>query len=235
MKRQYFIAIAWLMVMVAALPANAQKRTIDDRRAYGLVGKVKHVKTSTQPAYVQNGDFLPQEGEVASVDDMSFNSKGLVTLDLYGNTYEYDAKGKFIGKGERGCAEMTRNADGRIASYEDVCDDEDVESHIHKFFYDSKGRMDHVEMTFWESTFNITYTYEGNNVYPATIFTVQYDQGTITRTSYVMDYTKFDAQGNWTRREVYVTRAESEETGEGETDPTTTESYEIEERSITYF
>lgn len=235
MKRQYFIAIAWLVAMVAALPAKAQNRTIDDRRAYGLVGNVEHVKTSTQPAYVQNGDFLPQSEEGASYDDLSFTSQGLVTLDLYGNTYEYDAQGNFIGKGERGCAQMGRDANGRIVSYEDVCDDEDVESHVHKFFYDSKGRMDHVEMTFWESTFNISYTYEGDNVYPATIYTEQFDEGSITRTKYDMDYVKFDAQGNWTRREVYVTRSESEETGEGETDPTTTESYEIEERSITYF
>ena len=237
MKRLHFFVIAWTLTLVAtalSTSANAQKRVIDDRRAYGLVGNVEHVTTSTQPATMQNGEVIPLSEE-KSFDEMTFNEQGLVTLDLYGNTFEYDGQGNFIGKGERGCAEMTRNADGKIATYHDVCDDEDVESHNHNFFYDSKGRMDHVEMTFWESTFNISYTYEGDNVYPETIYTEQYDQGSIIRTKYSMVYTNFDAQGNWTKREVYITRTESEETIEGESESITTQSYEIEERIVSYY
>lgn len=243
MKQQYFRAVACLMVIAATMlgiPANARTddgvKNTDDRRAFGLIGNVKSVSTITREADVVDGKLVP--GERNNGDDvMSFTKQGWVLIDLYGNEYDYDAQGRFVGKlGSRGCATSMRSVNGQITAYTDVCDEEDIESRVCEFFYDEQGRMKRVEMTFWESTFNIDYIYDGDSPHVTVIHTEQFDQGSITRTDYVMTYTDFDAQGNWTRREVMVSRTESEETGdEGETEPTYYTTHEIETRTLTYY
>lgn len=193
-----------------AQPQSTSSYNDTDARAFGLLGHVEKVITTTYDATL-NGNRLIRGNKSDQKDSpIAFNAQGLVTADPFFNTYEYDEQGKF----KRGLADYTtmeRDANGRVASYDHQQDDEDADCHHHTFTYDEQGRLVKVGMGFYETTYDYAFTYEGNNLWPATEAIDGMDEGQIYKETTRFRYTRFDDHGNWIEREMRISCMEAEE------------------------
>lgn len=202
-----------LALLLALASCNGSKKTADvddaadskynptDARTFGLLGDVKAVyivekldEASQSAAGRQETVLKPQ---------MTFDEYGRVTLDPYGNRYEYDADGNFI-KGVSDKSVMSRDADGRITSYGNKESDNDREQYSWTFTYDADGRLLTVAGAWWEAMDEDSLIYEGENVSPQR----EVSSGVAEAESYdcVREYTydAFDAHGNWTKRTCHM-------------------------------
>lgn len=181
-----------------------------DARTFGLLGNVAQVVTTTYEATKSGNRFIRGNKVKNPLDTIAFNKLGLVTLDPYGNKYHYDDEGHFQ-KGLADYTRMKRNDDGRIDTYDHQQDEDDANCHHHQFIYDAQGRIAKLEMGFYESTYNYTFTYDADNLWPATMSIEGVDEGDVYQETTRYRYTQFDEQGNWTERELHVQCLEAEE------------------------
>ena len=235
-KRQLAV-LSILSASIGMSSAEASNYDETDAVSMGLKGPVAEVLVTTYDATV-NTDGSYVQGDIQEDSDgrISFNPKGQVTFDVFGNEYNYDDSGAFV-RGIEEYTKVTRDGQGRVHIYENIKDDEDDNCHKHTFNYDSSGRLISIEMLFWESETTFTYTYDGQSIYPSAMTMEEHNEGDIYRCTADFRYTKFDDYGNWTEREIHTVNVEtSEPLGENDVpESNTTESYSIESRDITYY
>lgn len=216
-------------------PIAQHPTPINDVRAMGLLGPVCEVTIHEYDAY-QEDDKLVKGDEIENNrSQMKFNAKGLVTLDLWGGEYTYDANGKFV-KGVSTKSKMRRDDKGRVVFYSQRNDDEDDAMFQNEFTYDNQGRIIKIDRQFWETTAHETFIYEGDNIYPSKRILKCFDEGTVIDSETEYKYTKFDDHGNWTECELSYRTTEGEEAGEDElTNVTHTKGNAIQVRNIKYY
>ena len=100
-----------------------------------------------------------------------------------------------------------------------------------EFTYDEQGRLKKIERTFWESSQEEEFFYEGDNPYPVRRRYQSSEEGMEAESETEYRYTKFDEQGNWTEREM---RYRGDTTEGGET-TTRWRGAMLERRTISYY
>ena len=173
-------------------------------------------------------------------DIEEFDEEGRVTLDPYGDVYEYDERGYFI---YGGTDELIRDDDtGRIMSYDNTIYEEgdgeypdyDIETYFRiRFEYDAAGRPVTEEMYGWEWGTTYTNVFEGKKVYPASATFEGGYEGIEEKGTVKYDYSAFDRRGNWTERTVTTVTQSWEEGREDEVETLTEER--LERRTIKYW
>lgn len=202
MKKISILALAAVTLSAACTP----KYNPNDARTFGLNGDVKEVYLSEAfPADPAEGVTEDEWFETDTLQ-MSFDSRGRVTRDPFGNLYEYDGEGNFLG-GQLPQTELLRDTKGRIVSYDNTsCDDYSNEDFdislvsVVRFTYDAKGRPLTAGLGGWEWENSYTFSYEGNKVYPASASFEGGSEGWNEAGTVSYTYTGFDARGNWTER-----------------------------------
>ena len=200
--------------------------------SFGFLGPVQESFCQQYTVKEEGADILEKGEPVESGNDengYSFDAEGRVTGDAYGGVYNYDDKGKFT-KGINAKSVMKRDEQGRVVYYSHKEDDEDDAMFTNEFTYDKKGRIVKIVESFWEWQITKIYTYEGDNIYPSTRRYKRLDEGMEAESETTYRYTKFDALGNWTEREL---RYRGNTTEEGET--TRWNGANIEVRTIKYY
>ena len=142
----------------------------------------------------------------------------------------HNHKGEFVKGGSTGKTVMKRDDEGRVVYYSNKSGNDDDAMFTNKFSYDEKGRIVKVVQTFWEWEVTETFTYEGDNIYPATRSYKKTEEGEDIESETKFVYTKFDEVGNWTERERHYsgyTREGRERTG--------WRGASIDVRAITYY
>lgn len=231
------------LALVLAAAACAPKYNPNDARTFGLKGDVKEVRLSE--AFPANPEEGMTEDEWFGTDtlELAFDERGRVTRDAYGNTYEYDEEGNFIG-GQLPQTTLLRDSKGRIVSYDNT-EFEDYGSEafdiaafsVVRFSYDAKGRPQTADLGGWEWSNTYTYAYDGNKVYPASATFDGGSEGWNEQGEIRYTYTRFDAKGNWTERTVSrVTRGWEEPWEEDMVPQVDTTTVELKQaRVITYW
>ena len=244
-----FPLAALVMTMALALSCRSNTNNSDDSgngnydqtdaRTFGLAGAVKEVRisvTNLLPSDTQE-NILSKDNEL----QMSFNERGQVTLDHYGNVYEYDSDGKFV-KGRSDITVVERDSKGRITRYENTpqtySDGEDFGEFVFNYIsldlgYDEQGRVYTEEIGSWEAGYAYRIFYEGSNIYPQRAVIDGGEGPTTVKGSITYEYISFDEKGNWTERKVFVAQSFTEE---GSSDEPTVENTErLEKRTILYY
>ena len=91
MKKISILALSAVVLFAACNP----KYNPNDARTFGLKGDVKEVRLSEEVPS-EPGDPMPEDGCFDQDQlEMTFDEQGRVTLDPYGNVYEYDGEGGF--------------------------------------------------------------------------------------------------------------------------------------------
>lgn len=207
--------------------AASEVNTHADVRSFGLLGNVKDVTVTVSE--------ISSEGDVTTWEDstqyMKFDGNGRVLKDRYDNLYQYDDQGNFIfGLTEK--SKMKRDGNGRIVFYENRMDEEDDMGFTMNFEYDENDRIAKVTTVGWESTFEQTFTYNDDHVYPDRVNLESEDEGDHYSTVMTYTYKQFDSNGNWTEREINTV---SKHTIEDEPEVETNEFKSIEKRVIRYY
>lgn len=236
MKRFWLLSLAAVSVLAACTRTG---KTSPDARTYGLKGDVREVRCSVVSI---TNSLDEEEGDPWMGDDellLAFDEQGRVIRDNYGNVYEYDADGHYCGPYAQ-YTEVVRDASGRLKSFnytaipEEKFDDFDIMSYCDVTYdYDAKGRVVTETYYGWEWGMTTTYTYEGNNPWPATASQTGYDEGYNENNEITYAYLEFDAGGNWTKREVTNVSESYEEGAEDEKEIYTTVTQET--RTLTYW
>ena len=237
MKR-LFIALLSVLALAGCRGTGNGNGNYDpaDARTFGLTGDVKEVLSSvvTLPDAPDEESWVGEEEPV-----LAFDEQGRVTLDGYGNVYEYNADGSYAGP-YSDYVKVTRDASGRLASFdnteipEEDFDDFDVMSYCRVTYeYDAQGRVATETYSGWEWGTTTTYTYDGNKLWPAKATTNSYDEGYNENSVITYEYLDFDARGNWTKREATVVTESYEEGAEDEKETSTQVKQEI--RSLSYW
>ena len=204
MKKISILALSAVVLFAACNP----KYNRNDARTFGLKGDVKEVHLS-EVVPSEPGDPMPEDDSLDQDRlEMTFDERGRVTLDPYGNVYEYDGEGHFLG-GQVPNTEVVRDTHGRLVSYDNTSFDdfEDIRFDIGSFSitrytYDGKGRPVTADINGWEWGTIYTYTYDGGKVYPASATFEGGSEGWNEAGKVTYTYTGFDAKGNWTERNV---------------------------------
>ena len=234
MKKALLLSFAALSVLAACTRAE---KTSPDVRTFGLIGNVEEVRYSLTVTSVDqdNEDPLLARDEVA----LRFDELGRVTLDHYGNYYEYDEDGKYIGP-YSDYIEVTRDASGRLKSFDntsipmDDSSDFDVMDYCSVTYeYDATGRVTTETYAGWEWGTVTTYTYDGDKPWPSKITQQSYDEGYNENSDITFKYLEFDDRGNWTKRASTIVTESYEEGAEDEKESYTQEK--LETRSISYW
>ena len=112
MKKALLLSFAALSVLAACTRAE---KTSPDVRTFGMIGNVEEVIYSLTNLSVDQDteDPLLARDEVA----LRFDELGRVTLDDYGNYYEYDENGNYAGL-YSDYIKVTRDASGRLKSFD---------------------------------------------------------------------------------------------------------------------
>lgn len=234
MKRLLLVSLAALSVLAACTRAD---KTSPDVRTFGLIGDVEDVRYSVTSSAMYDeviDPFLEQDEVVLSFDEL-----GRVTLDDYGNVYEYDAAGNYDGI-YSDYIEVVRDASGRLTSFDNTSipeedfDDFDVMDYCSVTYeYDAKGRVATETYAGWEWGTTTTYTYDSDKPWPAKISQSSYDEGYNENSDITFKYLEFDARGNWTKRESTIVTESYEEGAEDEKETNT--QVKQESRSISYW
>lgn len=203
-----------------------------DVKSFGFIGPVKESFCIRYEVNNMDDDVL-EKGEMSNnANDeagYSFSEAGRVTGDAYGGVYSYDQTGKFV-KGVTAKSVMKRDGQGRVVFYQQKDDDEDDAMFTIEYTYDAKDRIVKVEQSFWEWNVTETFTYEGDNIYPATRRYKRNEIEMSSESETTYRYTKFDEVGNWIEREMTYRGSTREE---GET--IRWRGANIEERRISYY
>ena len=157
MKYKYvgFLALLGLMMLAACDgPRTAgggdeeEGYNPQDALTFGLVGDVKEVRLSV----AKRSNLLPGEDPWVEDDELliTFDERGRVTLDPYGNVYVYDEKGRLI-KGLSKKTTLTRDDEGRLGNYDNEQGLNDRDMRHFTFTHDAKGRLLTVEQIYWEA------------------------------------------------------------------------------------
>ena len=96
-------------------------------------------------------------------------------------------------------------------------------------------RMKEITYTGWEEIFTYTYTYDGDNRYPATELMDGQACADLFKSTTKYRYTRFDDLGNWLEREAWTTEEQGVDSGDENPEMEVTKKYTIEVREITYY
>jgi hypothetical protein len=235
MKRLQLVSLAALSILAAC---TRTAKTSPDVRTFGLMGDVEDVRysvTSSSAVYEDDIDPFLEQDEVV----LRFDEQGRVTLDDYGNVYEYDAAGNYDGI-YSDYIEVVRDASGRLKSFDNTSipdeefDDFDVMDYCRVTYdYDAKGRVATETYAGWEWGTTTTYIYDSDKPWPAKISQRSYDEGYNENSDITFKYLEFDARGNWTKRESTIVTESYEEGAEDEKESYTQVKQET--RSISYW
>lgn len=234
MKKVLFIS-AVLMMSLASCTSENKTADSPDIRAFGLTGDVSEVYLTTVTVSTTDPDaeISPEQTERL---ELSFDKAGRVTLDRYGSKYEYDTEGNFI-KGRTDSTTFTRDAQGRIDTYDNTPDDFetlDYENYLQmRFKYDDLGRVTTEDLGGWEWFYEYKFFYDKDNVYPSKMTYEGGSEGTEWKGEAINEYKSFDQKGNWTERSITITETESEEFSEEA--PKTVTKVLTEKRRIIYY
>lgn len=240
--KKLFIVLA--VLALAACQQENRNYNPADARTFGLTGDVKEVRLSRAMLSTSSEDEIGDPWMENDELEMTFDEKGRVTLDSYGNVYVYDEEGNFV-RGSSEITEMARDEKGRIAYYNNavMSEDDDYEDFDFEHFfqiefsYDDQGRAVTEDMGGWEWGSTYTNVFEGKKVYPASASFEGGYEGMVEEGTVKYDYVKFDARGNWTERNVTTVTKTYEEPWEGDPEPEieteTTET--LERRTIRYW
>ena len=204
-----------------------------DLAAFGFKGKVEEAFSTEFTVQDDDADDLVADEPYNSNDSehgYSFDKAGRITVDPWGGVYAYDADGNFT-KGVTEKTKMRRDDKGRVVFYRQANDEDDDAMFKNEFTYDEQGRLKKIERTFWESSQEEEFFYEGDNLYPVRRRYQSSEEGTEVESESEYRYTKFDEQGNWTEREIRYRGATTE--GEGST--TRWRGSMLERRTISYY
>lgn len=215
---------------------------LTDALAFGLNGHVQNVSLHVYTTTENEGELT--EGAEAGSREMTFDERGHVTIDEWGNAYGYDAEGNYY-RGNHVYTIVKRDKNGRIEKYVDEEPKTDNESNqTYTLKYDKNGRIASVENAGWTGGFTEKRHYKSGNLYPSKIEGESYYEGGGGDTySVAYTYNRFDEKGNWTERTCVMTQTETAEDASeddaawGEAAETTkvTETITIEKRSISYY
>lgn len=236
MKRFWLLSLAAVSVLAACTRTG---KTSPDARTFGLTGDVREVRYSL----VSVSDVPGEEPEETLLNQdevlLSFDEQGRVTLDDYGNVYEYDADGHYCGP-YGSYTEVVRDASGRLKSFDNTAipeeqfDDFDIMEYCNVTYdYDATGRVVTETYYGWEWGTTSNYTYDGNKPWPSKVTRTGYDEGYNENVEITYNYLEFDARGNWTKREVTAVTESYEEGAEDEKESYTAVTKEF--RTLTYW
>ena len=212
--------------------ATAPTQSVD-LAAFGFKGKVKEAFSTEFTVKNEDVDDLEADEPYNSNDSehgYSFDKDGRITVDPWGGVYIYDADGNFT-KGVTAKTKMRRDDKGRVVFYRQANDEDDDAMFKNEFTYDEQGRLKKIERTFWESSQEEEFFYEGDNPYPVRRRYQSSEEGTEVESETEYRYTKFDEQGNWTEREMRYRG----DTTEGEGTTTRWRGAMLERRTISYY
>lgn len=208
--KKLLLIIPAALALAACQPKDGNRPS--DARTFGLLGPVKEVYL-TQTLVSTSGDafdedFAPGEENL----EFTFDADGRVTLDSYGGVFEYDASGNFVA-GFYDETEMERDQKGRLVSYDNTSRnwDEDYEDldfehfFCYHFSYDALNRVATEEISGWEWMETLTYSYDGDKVYPSGATFESDSEGWTEEGEIKFEYTRFDDRGNWTERTKTIT------------------------------
>jgi len=209
-----------------------------DAISMGLNGHVQHISAAIYSTYENNGKL--EDGSVINQYKMSFNERGQMTTDEWGNEYGYDAEGNYY-RGNHTYTTVKRDKQGRIEAYDDREPKKDNESQfIQSFSYDKNGRITFVEyiggMTaIWTEKRH----YQSGNLYPAkTEQSVSFEGGGSSEIAITYRYTSFDGHNNWTERLCMTSTKEIEKESVDSfipEQPKIKEEIQVEKRDISYY
>ena len=215
MKNISILSLAAMLLLVVSCHTE-NKAGSPDLRTFGMKGDVKEVFFSVfrleSSSAEEQGDPWIQQDELL----LSFDEAGRVTRDDYQNYYEYDDKGQVV-EGTSEQTRLTRDDQGRIVCYDntgidDTSDDFDImDFRKISYTYDAQGRVATEEYNGWEWTNKYTYSYEGDNIWPASCTLESHDEGWNSEGTITYEYLAFDGKGNWTERIVTRRTKEYEE------------------------
>jgi hypothetical protein len=240
MKANFNLLIPTAFLLLALAGCKSNVKTADevvtseynptDARAFGMLGDVKEVHVTI---IKDNAD--PGEEPVVERDMlvMSFDQKGRITRDPYGNKYVYDADGNFI-EGVSDKSTMERDSLGRIIAYANKLNDNDREQYGMSFFYDEQGRIATMTRSYWEVGYDDTLVYKSDKVYPDRFISDGAVESMVERVYIDYDYKEFDEKGNWTER-TCKTLYKCWNTGEQESDAEVERWTTTEQRTIRYY
>ena len=203
-----------------------------DVKSFGFIGPVKESFCNRYEVKSIDDDVLEKAERSNDGNDecgYAFSEAGRVTADAYGCVYNYDKTGKFV-KGVTAKTVMKRDEKGRVVFYQQKDDDEDDAMFTIEYTYDAKDRIVKVEQSFWEWNVTETFTYEGDNIYPATRRYKRNEIEMSSESETTYRYTKFDEVGNWIEREMTYRGSTTEES-----ETTRWRGANIEERKISYY
>lgn len=239
--KKLFIALLPVLALAGCRGTGSENGNYDptDARTFGLTGDVKEVLSSvvTIPNAPDEEPEEPWTGEEEPV--LGFDEQGRVTLDDYGNVYEYGADGSYVGP-YSDYIKVVRDASGRLTSFDNTAipeedyDDFDVMNYCSVTYdYDARGRVATETYAGWEWGTTTSYTYDGDKLWPAKVTTNSYDEGYNENSVITFEYLEFDARGNWTKREATVVTESYEEGAEDEKETYTVVKQEY--RSLSYW
>lgn len=239
MKKMVIVVLSLLALAGCRGTGNGKYNPVD-ARTFGMVGDVKEVRVSRALLSISSGEEIGDPWVDDDELEMTFDEEGRVTLDPYGDVYEYDERGYFI---YGGTDELIRDDDtGRIMSYDNTIYEEgdgeypdyDIETYFRiRFEYDASGRPVIEEMYGWEWGTTYKNVFEGNKVYPASATFEGGYEGVEEEGTVKYDYSAFDRRGNWTERTVTTVTQSWEEGREDEVETLTEER--LERRTIKYW
>lgn len=206
-----------------------------DLTAFGFYGHVKEVVEKTFDAKLQGNKLV--RGDRAEGDQtryFRFQYDGLVTYDCFMNEYSYDENGKFI-RGRSDASQMERSPRGLIERYENRESSNHWEGYCYVFEYDQEGRMKKYDYMGWEEIFEYEYTYDGEKLYPSLELMEGQACADLFKSRTEYRYTRFDSEGNWLERELWVTEEQGVEDGSESPKMDVSQRYNIEVREITYY
>ena len=216
--------------------AKSSEETAVDVKAFGFIGPVKEAFSSEYDVKDFDADKLEPEGEPRNTNQSeqgyAFNKAGQITIDPWGGIYEYDADGQFV-RGITAKTKMKRDDKQRVVFYRQANDEDDDAMFKNEFVYDEQGRLKKVSVTFWESSQEEEFFYEGDNIYPSRREYSAEEEGTEWKSSTEYIYTKFDDRGNWIEREKHLRG--SEKVGDEEGGTTSWRDKTIEKRTVEYY
>ena len=209
---------------------------ITDALSFGLKGHVQNVTTQYYDTDTSSGQLT--EGSCTSTREITFNERGLVTLDPWSNEYGYDADGNYY-RGNHVYTKVQRDKEGKIIKYIDEEPKTDNEANVtYSFTYDKNGRIKNLSRSGWSDVWTEKYQYHSGNLYPEKVIQEgTYEGGGAYSSTTTYRYNRFDDKGNWLERTCVISSTETEEEAdEGFGEQTKIEeTITIEKRTITYY